>query len=100
MGNPQAVQQLELRASFHCRGHRFNPCSGNQDSACHAFRQRKKKKINLQRANSLEKTLMLGKTEGKRRKGQKRMRWLDGITDSVDMNFGKLGDGEGQSQTR
>ena len=54
----------------------------------------------MQTADLLEKTLMLGKTEGKRRKGQKRMRWLDGITDSVDMNFGKLGDGEGQSQTR
>ena len=42
------------------------------------------------RANSLEKTLMLGKIEGKRRRGQQRMRWLDSITDSVDMNLGKL----------
>ena len=42
------------------------------------------------RANSLEKTLMLGKTEGKRRKGQQRIRWLDGIIDSVDMSLRKF----------
>jgi len=44
----------------------------------------------MQRANSLENTLMLGKIEGKRRRGQQRMRWLDGITDSVDMYLIKL----------
>ena len=41
----------------------------------------------IRRTDSLEKTLMLRKTEGKRRRGRQRMRWLDGITDSVDMNL-------------
>ena len=44
----------------------------------------------IQRADSFEKTLMLGKIEGRRRRGQQRMRWLDGITDSVDMGLGGL----------
>ena len=44
----------------------------------------------MPRADSFEKTLMLGKIEGRRRRGQHRMRWLDGITDSIDMGLGEL----------
>ena len=52
----------------------------------------------MQRTDSLKKTLMLGKTEGRRRRGEQRMRWLEGITDSMDMNMGKLqGTGRGRA---
>ena len=44
----------------------------------------------MQRTDSLEKTLMLGKTEGRRRRGQQRIKWLDGITDLMDMSLSKL----------
>ena len=44
----------------------------------------------MQRADSFEKTLMLGKIEGRKRRGRQRMRWLDGITDSIHMSFGEL----------
>ena len=51
----------------------------------------------IRTANSLEKSLMLGKIEGRRRRGHQRMRWLDGITNAMNVNLGQiLGDGEGQ----
>ena len=50
----------------------------------------------LMGTDSLEKSLMLGKIEGRRRRGHQRMRWLDGISDAMSINLGKLGDGKGQ----
>ena len=65
--NPEySLEGLMLKLKLQCFGHR------------------------VQRADSLRKTLMLGKIEGRRRRGQQRMRWLDGITDSMDMNLSKF----------
>ena len=50
----------------------------------------------MQRADSLEKTLLLGRIKGRRKRGQQRMKWLDAVTDSVDTSLSTLGDNEGQ----
>ena len=71
--NPEySLEGLMLKLKVHCFGHL------------------------IQRADPIEKTLMLGKIEGKRRRGQQQMRWLDSITNSMEINLSKLGDSRGQ----
>ena len=74
---------------------RSNQCILKINSGCSLERLMLRLKLQyfghlMQRADSLEKTLMLGKIEGRRRRGRQRMRWLDGITDTMDMGLGKL----------
>ena len=68
------------KANFSCERNVMELCIGNSQYFGHLMR----------RANSLENTVMLGKIEGRRRRGRPRMRWLDGITDLMDMGLGRL----------
>ena len=88
------VLEKTLENSLDCKKIKTVSPKGNQSSI---FMERLMLKLKLQyfhhmmqRANSLEKTLILGKTEGRRRRGRQRMRQLDGITDSMDMSLSKL----------
>ena len=87
------VLQKTLESPFDCK--EIQPVHPKESPGCSLEGLMLKLKLQyfghlMQRADSLEKTLMLRKTEGRRRRGQQRMRWLDGITDSMDMDLGGL----------
>ena len=90
---PHLVKSTPGRAVYHC---------GLKETSPEHSLEEMMLKLKLQyfghlmrKTDSLEKTLMLGRIKGRRRRGQQRMRWLDDITDSMDMNLSKLGDGQG-----
>ena len=88
------VLEKTLRSSLDCKEIKPVHSKGNQ-SLIYIGRTDAKLKLQyfetpIQRTDSLEKTLMLGKTEGRRRRGQQRMKWFDGITNSMNMSLSKL----------
>ena len=90
------VLEKTLESPLDCKEIKPENPKGNQSSPEYSLEGLKLKlKLQyfgylVQRADSLEKTLMLGKTEGRRRRGRQRMRWLDDISDSMDMNLSKV----------
>ena len=88
------VLEKTLESPLDCKEIKpVNPKEINPDYALDGLMQKLKLQYFgylMQRANSLEKTLVLGKTEGRRRRGRQRMRWLDGITDWMNMSLNKL----------
>ena len=82
------VLEKTLESSLDCQ--EIQPVHSEGDQPWDFFGRNGAKAETLCRADSFEKTLMLGKIEGRRRRGQQRMRWLNGITDSMDMDLGRL----------